>query len=98
MKIVGNNLQNILKTYLGTNQDSKIKNQEEKNSIPVDQVNVSSQASELLMARKAFDALPDIREDRVNEIQSKLTNNSYQVDDSKIGESILSNCPKDDSI
>ena len=56
---------------------------------PGDNVSLSPQARELIKAQQALAALPDIREDKVAEIKTRLTEGRYQIDSDGIASKMI---------
>ncbi len=54
-----------------------------------DRVHLSSQARELVKARRQLDALPDIDTEKVREIQHRLQSGRYRLDADKIAERMI---------
>lgn len=90
MKIDGNQIQRVLGTYL--RQTAPVEPAQDV-AAPTDQVSVSRQAGEILKARQAIDALPDVREDRVADIRARLQSGAYTLDDDAVAEAIVKGRP-----
>ena len=58
--------------------------QSEKQSLTI-----SDQAKQFKNARAALDEIPDIRQDKVNQIQSQIQTNNYNVPGEKVAEKML---------
>ncbi len=56
---------------------------------PGDKVSLSPQARELIKAQQALAALPDIREDKVAEIKTRLAEGRYQIDSDGIAAKMI---------
>jgi len=61
---------------------------------PEEKVDLSTQAKEIQQARIALSRLPDVREEKVQEIRSQVEKGTYEVNEEKIagkmvGESIV---------
>lgn len=84
MKI--SNISQIYKTYEAKPAVSgkKITNGEKK-----DKLNVSDKAREFQFALKAALASPSIREEKVNDIKSRMEDNSYNVSAEEIANKII---------
>lgn len=54
-----------------------------------DKVEISAAAKELQVARKAFNALPEIREDKVAEIKELMASGKYKPDAEEVIEKLL---------
>ncbi|MDO4753370.1 MAG: flagellar biosynthesis anti-sigma factor FlgM [Bacillota bacterium] len=59
-------------------------------NVAKDKVEISSTARELQAAKKAFDALPEIREDRVAEIKSLMASGKYKPSAEEVIEKLMS--------
>jgi len=55
-----------------------------------DKLNVSDKAREFQIALKAAMASPSIRENKVNDIKTKIDNNSYNVSSEAVADKIMS--------
>ena len=56
---------------------------------PVDKVNISGKSRELADLVSAVNALPDIREAKVQEVKQSIESGAYSIDPRKIAEKIL---------
>jgi negative regulator of flagellin synthesis FlgM len=54
-----------------------------------DRVSLSPQARELIKAQKALAALPDIREDKVAEIKTRIEEGRYRIDSEGIAAKMI---------
>ncbi len=54
-----------------------------------DNLTISKQAQELQMANRLAKSTPDIREDKVREVQNLIESGKYKIDLSKIADKIL---------
>ncbi|MDR5659769.1 flagellar biosynthesis anti-sigma factor FlgM [Serpentinicella sp. ANB-PHB4] len=63
-----------------------------------DQVEISDKAKEFQIAMKAFKALPDIRENKVNEIKQRIETGSYNVSGQEIAEKMVQSVQIDKKI
>ena len=55
----------------------------------LDGVSISQRGKELQMARKALDALPDVREDRVAEMKKKIADGAIGIESDRIAEKMI---------
>ena len=55
----------------------------------VDRVSLSPQARELLKAQQSLASLPDVREDKVAEIRTRLEAGDYRIDSEAIAEKMI---------
>lgn len=83
MKITG--ISNVMRAY-GKN----IKRVSGTENISTDRVEISSEARELQAAKKAFDALPEIREERVAEIKTLMASGKYKPSAEDVIEKLMS--------
>lgn len=83
MKITG--ISNVMRAYGKT-----IKKISEIENVGTDKVEISKAAKELQLARKAFDALPEIREDRVAEIKTLMASGRYKPSAEEVIEKLMS--------
>lgn len=93
MEITGKNIYAGVDPYVEqVKQNSKAGPQTEKvaaTAKPEDTVNFSKAAQEIQEAQKAAKAVPDVREDKVTEIQQRIESGTYQVDGDKIAFNML---------
>lgn len=54
-----------------------------------DQVSFSSMGKEMQIAKKALSSVPDVREDRVNELRASIANGTYQVSPESFADKLL---------
>ncbi len=66
----------------GTKETEKL--QSEKQALTI-----SNQAQQFKNARVALDEVPDIRQDKVNQIQSQIQTNNYNIPGEKVAEKML---------
>ncbi len=88
MKIYNNpNITKAMQVYNKSNNSSgqKVNGVE----LPKDQLQLSTKAKEFQVALKAFKELPEIREEKVNEIKDRLQQGSYNVSGQEIAEKIF---------
>ncbi|MGX8796357.1 flagellar biosynthesis anti-sigma factor FlgM [Fusibacter sp. JL298sf-3] len=70
------NVQSILKTY---QKNTKVEKATGKKGLETDKVEISSKAREMQVAMKALSQLPDVRNDKVEEIRSQMRNGKYKA-------------------
>ncbi len=80
------NTQNVQKT---TGTEQKEKTAQLKNASSADRVNISDQSKEIADIMSAVNQLPEVRENKVQEIQKSVDAGTYTVDPRKVAESIL---------
>lgn len=56
-----------------------------------DKVEISQFGKEIHLAKKAIKEVPDVREDKVQEIKAKMAAGTYEVSMSDVAEKMLSN-------
>ena len=61
-----------------------------------DRVSLSPQARELLNAQRALAAIPDVRAEKVEEIQARIADGSYRIDSEKIAAKMIRQALSDD--
>lgn len=54
-----------------------------------DRVSLSPQARELIEARRALEAIPDVREDKVAEIRERIAAGTYRIDAEAIADKMI---------
>ena len=62
-----------------------------KNASPQDRVDISSRSKEIADILSAINKLPDVRTDKVQEIQKSVEAGTYTVDSSKVADKIMKN-------
>jgi len=96
-RIQDGNAQMIQKTYL-RNEQVRAESERQANggavSSPSERVDLSTRAKDIQQLKDALSKLPDVREDKVREVQKMLKDGTYNVDADQIagkmvGESIL---------
>lgn len=91
MIISNSQIQGLLTQYSKQNVKVSNKNQDIK-PMPgksVDQVNVSKNAQAYMTARQAINNVPDIREERLIEIEQRVQSGTYEVKDEDIAEKMI---------
>ncbi len=71
------------------NVESKDNAAPAKNANPKDRVDISSRSKEIADIMSAVNQLPDVRTDKVQEIQKSVEAGTYSVDSSKVADKIL---------
>ncbi len=87
MKIWGDNPR-VFGVYNQTTPVGKVKKHENVAS-KKDEYKVSSQARDYQLVMKALRNVPDIRQDKVNEISAKIQSGSYKVEARDISDKII---------
>jgi len=87
MKIQSNpNIQKIMKAYGKTPPKAK---KAEGMKFEEDKIEISTQAKEIQVAMKALKDLPEVREDKVNEIRAQIKDGSYKPSSEDVAEKLL---------
>lgn len=87
MKITNSpNIQQIMKSY-GKNVGSVKKKDDVK--LSPDKIEISSEAKEFQIAMQAFKKLPDVRDDKVDELKDKIKDGSYKPSSEDIAKKLL---------
>lgn len=91
MIISNSQIQGLLTQYSKQNVKVSNKNQDIKPIFQksVDQVNVSNNAQAYTVARQAIKNVPDIREERLSEIEQRVKSGTYEVKDEDIAEKMI---------
>jgi len=81
------NVQNVLKTY-----GKQVKKSEsvDKSAFANDKVEISSEAREIQIARKALSDVPEVRSEKVNELKSQIASGNYKPSASDIVDKLFS--------
>jgi negative regulator of flagellin synthesis FlgM len=58
-------------------------------AIATERVDLSAKAKELQRIRKVLDQVPDVREDKVRELKTRIANGEYAVNSGKIADKML---------
>ncbi|MBN1828884.1 MAG: flagellar biosynthesis anti-sigma factor FlgM [Deltaproteobacteria bacterium] len=56
---------------------------------PEEKVSLSAKAKEIQSLKKAIESLPDVREEKVQELKEQIEQGSYRVNGEKVAESML---------
>ncbi|MGB3367551.1 MAG: flagellar biosynthesis anti-sigma factor FlgM [Acidaminobacteraceae bacterium] len=87
MKIGNNiNVQNVMKSYNKTITNVK---KTDKVGLSPDKIEISDAAKEYQLAMQAFNKLPEVREDRVNDIKGQIKDGSYKPSSEDIAKKLL---------
>jgi negative regulator of flagellin synthesis FlgM len=71
------------------NPDDKLKNQKVSALKGKEKTEISDTSKEIMLAKKAIDESPDIREDLVASIKEQIKNGTYEMDLDKTADSLL---------
>ena len=93
MKVTGNNPSVNLDTYLrNTKNGENLKGTKESDGkvrINEDSITLSSRAKEIQEAKRLFESVPDIREEKIAEIKKRIDQGEYKIDEKKIAEKMI---------
>ena len=87
MRITGG-IQNVSEIYTKENRVNKINNVD-KVEAPKDDVKISATGKDFSIAMNAVKNVPDVREDKVNDIRSRIENGTYNVSGKDVAEKLL---------
>jgi negative regulator of flagellin synthesis FlgM len=62
-----------------------------KNTNPTDRVDISSRSKEISDIMSAINQLPDVRTDKVQQVQQSVEAGTYSIDSRKVADKILEN-------
>lgn len=86
MKIANiGNIQSMMNVY----KNQGLKTNESKSASRMDEVQISSEALDFQTVLNAAKNIPDIRQDKVNELKQQIDSGTYRVDAHKIAEKML---------
>lgn len=88
MKIYNNKVARALSIYnkQGINKKGRVKS---NNNLKKDSVELSGRAKDFQVAMEALKNVPDVRQDKVDEIKKQISSGTYVVDSGKIVEKIF---------
>ncbi len=88
MKIAGDSRLSNLDAYVKSIRDNKkvdsFSSKGSSDVISKDEVVLSPEAKQIQKAKELIDSLPDIREEKVEEIRSRIEEGTYEIDGEKI--------------
>lgn len=87
MRITGG-IQNVSEIYTKENRVNKLNNVD-KVDAPKDDVKISATGKDFSIAMNALKDVPDVREDKVNDIRSRIENGTYNVSGKDVAEKLL---------
>jgi negative regulator of flagellin synthesis FlgM len=61
-----------------------------------DKVALSPQAQQIQEARVIIESLPDVRQDKIDELKSRIASNTYEIDATKIAKKMIDNALKNE--
>lgn len=86
MRVQGPNLTKLLRTYL---KQQKVKKSPETNLSPEDQFEISEESKLLSAALQELKKMPEIRQERVEQIKAQIKARTYNVSAEKVAEKML---------
>ncbi|MEW6723402.1 MAG: flagellar biosynthesis anti-sigma factor FlgM [Bacillota bacterium] len=92
MKISGNQIDRLLRIYAqqGTRENSSpAKTAGAAGQAPVDKVTLSERAREIQHFRELVSRLPEVRQEKVEEIMQAISDGRYQVSSADVAEKLL---------
>ena len=96
MKIFNNaNIPQIMKSY---NKSIKPTEKTGEVSSSKDKLELSEKAKEFQLAMRAFKNLPEVRQEKVDELKAKIQNNSYNVSGKEITDKLIESIMMDKRI
>lgn len=85
-----NNIQNIAKIYGEQTKTAKSsKNQAPGSAQQPDEVILSSQAQEVSQYLRTIKGMPEVRDDKVNELSAQIASGEYKVDSRELADRII---------
>jgi negative regulator of flagellin synthesis FlgM len=93
MEVTGKNISTTLEAYASkvqqTKQPAPADPGKEQPSVKGDSVSLSEEAREVAAVTQKLEETPDIREDKVSEIQEKINAGTYTVDSEKAATNLI---------
>ena len=93
MEVTGKNITTTLETYADkvpkAQQAARSARGDESPGVKEDTVSLSQEAREAAAMVQKLNAIPDVRVDKVSEIQEKINNGTYTVDGQQAAANIL---------
>lgn len=77
-------VQKVMKAY-NTNATKNI----QKVSLKEDKIEISQKGKDYQIAMEALKNLPEVREDKVNELMNQIQNGTYNIDKDKLANAIV---------
>ena len=87
MRITGG-IQNVSEIYTKENRVNKLNNVDKVEALK-DDVKISATGKDFSIAMNALKDVPDVREDKVNDIRSRIENGTYNVSGKDVAEKLL---------
>jgi len=85
-----NNIQNIQGVMKAYKKDMEKSSSVEKSQFSKDKIEISESSKDFQVAMKAFQNLPDIREDKVNELKEEISKGTYNPSPQDIAKKMMS--------
>ena len=80
----------IIQSYQrGDNLNQPVDKQAAPVVVATEKVDISSRAKDIQLAKTVINSLPDIREDKVQELKTQIDQGNYKVDSGKIAEKMV---------
>lgn len=95
MIISGKQIQNILKTYSENKSVKNAKFEKVGSAQQKDQVVLSSQAQEFAQTLQKIKNMPEVREDKVQEISERIHSGNYNISAQDVAEKMVGRCIAD---
>ncbi|MCP3952148.1 MAG: flagellar biosynthesis anti-sigma factor FlgM [Desulfobacterales bacterium] len=93
MEVSGKNITTTLEAYASKVQETKkpvpADREKEQPSVKGDTVSLSREAREVASITQKLEETPDVREDKVTEIQEKIESGTYNVDGQKAANGLM---------
>lgn len=85
-----NNIQNIQGIMKAYKKDTEKSSSVEKSQFSEDKIEISESSKDFQVAMNAFQKLPDIREDKVNELKEEISKGTYNPSPQDIAKKMMS--------
>ncbi len=93
MEVTGKNITTTLEAYASKvqqiNQPAQTNSEKEQPRVQGDTVSLSREAREVAAITQKLQETPDVREDKVSEIQEKIESGTYNVDGQKAANGLM---------
>lgn len=92
MIISSSQIHSLVAHYSKLNQKTADKNKEELKGVQqkgLDKISVSNDAQAYLVARQAIKNVPDLREEKLAELEQRVKSGTYEVKDEDVAEKML---------
>ncbi len=81
-----NQVQKVMKAY-GNNKTEKV----QKAALKEDQIDISQKGKDFQIAMEAYKNLPEVREEKINELREQINSGTYKVDKEKLAKAMVNN-------